>query len=428
MTMTFSIPQQPKVLVVGNGAREHAIAWALRQSSHDVTLYAAPGNAGIADIAACVNIAVDDVEGLVEFAEKEAVDLVVVGPELPLARGLADRCFEKGIRVFGPELAAARLESSKAFAKSVMAAAGVPTASYQTFTDAESAKAYVHQCGAPIVVKADGLAAGKGVVVADTVEEACAAIDEMMVGAKFGASGTTVVIEQCLRGEEVSMMFFVDAHTAVPMIPARDHKRVGEGDTGANTGGMGAFAPVPGFVESGMVEVVQQRIISPLLNELKSRGIQYRGVLYAGLMMTEDGPFVIEFNCRFGDPETEVVLPLLDSDLLEILWAVTDDSLADVSIRWKPQKAICVVLASPGYPEQPRTGGEIQTGDATAGLIFHAGTRRVQGTLLTAGGRVIVCCGVADSFATARDIAYADADAIYFEGKHFRRDIAGSLK
>ncbi len=426
--MNFSIPQQPKVLVVGNGAREHAIAWTLRQSSYNVKLYAAPGNAGIADVAACVNIAVDDVDGLVEFAAKEAVDLVVVGPELPLARGLVDRCIEKGIRVFGPQQAAARLESSKAFAKSVMASAGVPTASYQTFTDAESAKAYVHRCGAPIVVKADGLAAGKGVVVAETVEEACAAIDEMMVGAKFGASGTTVVIEQCLRGKEVSMMFFVDANAAVPMIPARDHKRVGEGDTGANTGGMGAFAPVPGFIESGMVEVVQRRIVSPLLDELKLRGIQYRGVLYAGLMMTEDGPFVIEFNCRFGDPETEVVLPLLESDLLEILWAVTEDALADVSIQWKPQKAICVVLASPGYPEQPRTGSEIQTSDATAGLIFHAGTRRVHGTLQTAGGRVVVCCGVADSFTAARDIAYADAEAIYFEGKHFRRDIAGSLK
>ncbi|GMA50305.1 hypothetical protein GCM10025857_16620 [Alicyclobacillus contaminans] len=303
------IPDNPRVLVVGSGAREHAVLRTLAQSQRRPVLFAAPGNAGMAAETTCLPVAVDDVVGLVQAARDIAADLVVVGPELPLARGMVDACQAAGIRVFGPTQAAAQLEASKAFAKAVMAEAGVPTASHQTFTDAAAAKAYIQQQGAPIVVKADGLAAGKGVVVAQTVAEACAAVDDMMLQGRFGASGQTVVIEQCLVGEEVSMMYFVDHETVAPMLPARDYKRVGEGDTGGNTGGMGAFAPVPELHHPAFVERVTNTIVQPLLAALKRRGIVYRGVLYAGLMVTADGPYVIEFNCRFGDPETEVVLP-----------------------------------------------------------------------------------------------------------------------
>jgi phosphoribosylamine--glycine ligase len=418
----LNIPKSPKVLVVGSGAREHAIAWKLDQSAHRPQLYAAPGNAGMSAVAKCVEIAAHNVERLVEFAVDERIDLVVVGPEAPLALGLADACRARGIRVFGPTRDAAQVESSKSFAKAVMAAAGVPTAPYQAFDDAEAAKRYVAAQGAPIVVKADGLAAGKGVVVAQTVAEANAAIDDMLVGNKFGQSGSKVVIEKFLVGREVSMMFFVDAHRAVPMVPARDYKRVGEGDTGGNTGGMGAFAPVPDFLEADGVRQVEARIVQPLLAELRRRGIVYRGVLYAGLMMTEDGPYVIEFNCRFGDPETEVVLPLLESDLLEILWAVAEDQLEDTKVRWRPDCAVCVVLAAPGYPEKPVTGSVIRGADGRD--VFHAGTRRTEAGLVTSGGRVLVVYGVAPTFAGARGIAYANAEAISFDGVHYRRDIA----
>jgi phosphoribosylamine--glycine ligase len=420
--MPLNIPKSPKVLVVGSGAREHAIAWKLDQSAHRPQLSAAPGNAGISAVAKCVEIAAHDVERLVEFAMDERIDLVVVGPEAPLALGIADACRARGIRVFGPTRDAAQVESSKSFAKEVMVAAGVPTAPYQTFEDAEAAKRYVAAQGAPIVVKADGLAAGKGVVVAQTVAEAEAAIDDMLVGNKFGQSGSKVVIEKFLVGREVSMMFFVDAHRAVPMVPARDYKRVGECDTGGNTGGMGAFAPVPDFLEADGVRQVETRIVQPLLAELRRRGIVYRGVLYAGLMMTEDGPYVIEFNCRFGDPETEVVLPLLESDLLEILWAVAEDQLEHAEVRWRSDCAVCVVLAAPGYPEKPITGSVIRGADDRN--AFHAGTRRTEEGLVTSGGRVLVCYGVAPTFEGARRIAYTNAEAISFDGVHFRRDIA----
>lgn len=426
MKKQFQIPPSPKVLIVGNGAREHAVAWKLAQSVHAPQLYVAPGNAGLAGFCSLVDISTDDVERLVTFAQTEAIDLVFVGPEVPLSLGIADACTRVGIRVFGPCERAAQLEASKAAAKAWMAAAKVPTASCAVFQDAEPAKAFIRQHGAPIVVKADGLAAGKGVVVAQTVEEACDAVDEMLVDARFGTSGKRIVVESCLRGEEVSMMFFVDAHTAVPMVPARDYKRVGEGNVGPNTGGMGAFAPVTDFVEGGFVDVVESSIVRPILQALHNDGIVYRGVLYVGLMMTADGPFVIEFNCRFGDPETQVVLPLLDSDLLDILWAVTEDNLGSVDVQWSSDHAVCVVLAAHGYPLNSRTGDVIRFSEreAQTDIVFHAGTGREDGEIVTAGGRVLAVVGCGGNVASARHIAYQAADDIYFEGKLVRRDIA----
>jgi phosphoribosylamine---glycine ligase len=423
----FPIPLAPKVLIVGNGAREHAIAWKLAQSPHRPTLYVAPGNAGMVDVYKVVNIAVDDVQGLVQFAQSEGIDLLVVGPEVPLSKGIVNLCEGTGIRVFGPTREAAVLESSKAEAKAWMKRANVPTADYATFDDADLAKAYIMQQGAPIVVKADGLAAGKGVVVANSVEEACAAVDEMMVGRRFGPAGQRIVIESFLRGDEVSMMFFVDAHVAVPMVSARDYKRLLDGNNGPNTGGMGAFAPVSEFSGEGFVASIQTTIVEPMIQALRSDGIPYRGVLYAGLMMTETGPQVVEFNCRFGDPETEVVLPLLQSDLLEVMWAVTCDRLEDVPVIWSDERAVCVVLAAPGYPVDVQSGGEIRFDDnlTDADILFHAGTSSMGGRVVTSGGRVMTVVGRGHDFTTARRIAYSVADAIYFEGKHMRRDIAG---
>ncbi|GGJ09861.1 phosphoribosylamine--glycine ligase [Alicyclobacillus cellulosilyticus] len=422
--MGLAIPDGARVLVVGSGAREHAIAWALAKSPRRPRLYAAPGNPGMAAWCEMVNLRVDDVSGIAQFAARERIDLVVVGPELPLALGLADACAAAGVRVFGPSRAAARLESSKAFAKAVMAKAGVPTAAYATFTDPAAAKAYIRQQGAPIVVKADGLAAGKGVVVAETIAAAEAAIDALMVGGKFGAAGATVVIEQFLRGREASLMFFVDGETVRPLLPARDYKRVGDGDTGPNTGGMGAFAPVP-EVTADVVADVERRIVRPTLAELRARGIVYRGVLYAGLMLTEDGPYVVEFNARFGDPETEVVLPLLASDLLAILWATAEGRLADVEVAWRDEAAVCVVLAAPGYPERPQTGAAITLPDGLPETVFHAGTaQRGDGQLVTAGGRVLTVTGTGPDLTAARAAAYRAAEAITFPGKHMRKDIA----
>ncbi|RIV17412.1 phosphoribosylamine--glycine ligase [Alicyclobacillaceae bacterium I2511] len=425
------MPQKPKVLVVGSGGREHALIWKLSQSPHQPRLYAAPGNPGMAERAELLPWPSGETAELIQLIKDYSIDLVVVGPEAPLAAGLVDACLAEGIRAFGPTQAGARLESSKAFAKGLMADAGIPTAASQTFVDAAIAKAYIRQQGAPIVVKADGLAAGKGVVVATTVAEAEAAVEDMLAGGRFGQAGSQVVIESFLRGREVSLMFFVDNKTAVAMIPARDYKRVQEGDMGPNTGGMGAIAPVPDVDAATLVDEVTWRIVQPLRKRLQALDIAYRGVLYVGLMLTAEGPYVVEYNCRFGDPETQVVLPLLDSDLLEVLWAVTADRLAELPLRWRQDTAVCVVLAAPGYPEQPRVGTEIQwpgaDSMADSPLLFHAGTawslQASQRLLQTAGGRVMGAVGMAPDVENARRIAYALSDQIYFEGKHLRRDI-----
>ncbi|SIT06062.1 phosphoribosylamine--glycine ligase [Alicyclobacillus vulcanalis] len=418
--------RRPRVLVVGQGAREHAMVWKLAQSESRPTIYAAPGNPGMAEWAELVNISASDHAAMVRFCRERGVDLVAVGPEQPLAEGLADALAEAGIAVFGPSRLAAQLEASKAFSKQVMEEAGVPTARHRTFADLDEARAYVRAHGAPIVVKADGLAAGKGVVVAETVDEAERALEDMLVGGRFGASGHRVVIEEFMRGVEVSLMYFVDAHTAVPMLPARDFKRLLDGDRGPNTGGMGAFSPVP-RVTQDVIDRVTREIVQPTLARLREMGAVYRGVLYAGLMLTDEGPKVVEFNCRFGDPETEVVLPLFAGDLFEVMWAVAHDSLQPAAVSWHRDAAVCVVMASAGYPASSETGVPIELpGQLPEGVtVFHAGTRAGEGGRLeTAGGRVLTVSAVAHDIPAALDRAYTAVASIRFSGAQYRHDIA----
>ncbi|WP_019015732.1 phosphoribosylamine--glycine ligase [Elioraea tepidiphila] len=415
-----------KVLLVGSGGREHALAWAIAASPLVERLWCAPGNPGIAQEATCVPIGATDIPALVAFARENAVDLVVPGPEAPLVAGLADACAEAGIACFGPSAAAARLEGSKAFMKEVCAAAGVPTAPSATFTDAEAAKAHVRREGAPIVVKADGLAAGKGVVVAATVAEAEAAIDAFMRDRVHGEAGAAVVIEACLVGEEVSFFALCDGAHAVPFGAAQDHKRVGEGDTGPNTGGMGAYAPPPAFTPE-LERQVMAAIVQPTLAEMVRRGAPFRGVLFCGLMLTEAGPRLLEFNVRFGDPECQVLMLRLMSDLVPAMQAACDGVLDRFAVRFEPVSAIAVVMAARGYPGTPVTGSEIRGLDRAAAVpkvrVFHAGTRAEGGRIVAAGGRVLNICATGTTLAEARDAAYAAIDAIDWPEGFCRRDI-----
>lgn len=416
-----------KVLLVGGGGREHALAWALSGSGLLSKLWVAPGNAGIAELAECVAIGAEDVAGLVAFAWARAVDLVVVGPEAPLTLGLADACAEAGLRCFGPSAAAARLEGSKAFTREVTTAAGVPGAEWARFTEADAARDHVRRKGAPIVVKADGLAAGKGVVVAATLEEAEQAIAEIMEDRVHGAAGAEILIEECLMGQEVSFFALCDGTTALPMAAAQDHKRVGDGDTGPNTGGMGAYSPPPAFTPEVEAQVMD-RIIRPTLAEMARRGTPFRGVLFAGLMLTADGPRLIEFNVRFGDPECQVLMLRLQSDLLAALLAACDGELDRFALRWSREAAMVVVMAARGYPGAYRKGSVIegleQAAQVPGAQVFHAGTARdAQGNLVASGGRVL---GVSASGATlqeARDAAYAAVDAVRWPEGFCRRDI-----
>ncbi|HEX6796386.1 MAG TPA: phosphoribosylamine--glycine ligase [Ktedonobacterales bacterium] len=413
------------ILVVGGGAREHALVWKLAQSETRPRLFAAPGNPGIAAPAECLPIGAEDVAGIVAAAREHAIDLVVIGPEAPLMAGLADTLRAAGVAAFGPGAAAARLEGSKAFAKDLMARAGIPTARYAAFDDAAAARAYVERHGAPVVVKADGLAAGKGVTVARTVAEALAAVDDAMERGVFGAAGRAVVIEEYLEGDELSMMALVASERFVLLPPSQDHKQVYDGDRGPNTGGMGAFAPVP-WADEALLAVVRERIFAPLLRELSRAGLDYRGVIYAGLMVTREGPQVIEFNARFGDPETQVTLPLLAGDFAAVCQAVAEGRLDAAALRVAPGAAVGVVLASRGYPGAYATGYPIAGLDALppGTLAFHAGTRMADnGTLVTAGGRVLTLVGLGDDLAAARERAYAAAARMTFAGVHYRRDI-----
>ncbi len=416
-----------RVLVVGGGGREHALCWALAGSPLLTKLWCAPGNPGIAEVADCVPIGAEDIPALVEFARRESVELVVPGPEAPLTLGLADACAAAGIRCIGPSAEAARLEGSKAFCKQVADAAFVPTAAWARFEDADAARAYIHAQGAPIVVKADGLAAGKGVVVAQTVAEAEAAIAEIMEARVHGAAGASVVIEECLVGEEVSFFALCDGTTALPLGAAQDHKRVGEGDTGPNTGGMGAFSPPPAFTDAIQGEVMA-RIIRPTLAEMAARGTPFRGVLFAGLMLTAAGPKLIEFNVRFGDPECQALMLRLRSDLLPALLAACDGELARFDLRWEKLSSLVVVMAAEGYPAAPRKGSVIQGLEAAAAVphaqLFHAGTaRREDGALVAAGGRVLSVAATGPTLLAARDAAYAAVDAVDWPGGFCRRDI-----
>lgn len=418
-----------KALVVGNGGREHAIAWKLSQSERINQIYCVPGNGGTAQTPKCNNIAmgVTDFEGIERMALVNNIALIVVGPEAPLAAGITDYLQSKRLNnVFGPTQAGAQIESSKAWAKELMEGAGVPTAKAAVFTDAESAQDYVRAQGAPIVVKADGLAAGKGVTVAQTVEDAIDAINAAFSG-RFGAAGDRLVIEEYLVGQEVSVLAVTDGLTIRALVPAQDHKTIGEGDTGENTGGMGAYAPTP-VLSAAQVDRVQTEILEPTLRALQEQGIDYRGVLYAGLIVTPAGdPKVIEFNCRFGDPEIQAVLPLLDMPLEDLLIACTRQKLADLPpIPWKEQAAACVVMASGGYPGSYQKGfpitGISEAQDAGA-IVFHAGTRLQNQQVVTDGGRVLGVTGLGDTFEAAIAQAYRAVDLIQFEESYYRRDI-----
>jgi len=416
-----------RVLVVGGGGREHALCWAIAASPLLTKLWCAPGNPGIAELAECVPISATDIPRLVAFAREQGVELVVAGPEAPLTLGLADACAEAGIKCFGPSAAAARLEGSKAFCKEVADAAGVPTAAWRRFDDPAAARAYVRERGAPIVVKADGLAAGKGVVVAQTAEEAEAAVADIMESRVHGAAGASVVIEDCLVGEEVSFFALCDGQTALPLGAAQDHKRVGEGDTGPNTGGMGAYSPPPAFTPEVEARVME-RIIRPALTEMARRGTPFRGVLFAGLMLTGDGAKLIEFNVRFGDPECQALMLRLRSDLLAALVAACDGELADFDLRWEKEPSLVVVMAAEGYPGAPRKGTEIRGLERAAQVpgvqVFHAGTaRRDDGALVADGGRVLAVAATGATLRAARDAAYAAVDAIDWLGGFCRRDI-----
>lgn len=418
-----------RILLIGGGGREHALAWKLAQSDKVEKIFAAPGNPGIAMLkkCSCIDLKLDDLEKVADYAEEESIDLTVVGPEATLVAGIADVFKRRGLPVFGPSKAAAQLEGSKAFSKELMAKYNIPTAFFKICEDMETAKAYVKEKGAPIVVKADGLAAGKGVVVAMTEEEALEAIEEMMGDHKFGNAGARVVLEEYMEGEEASLLAFTDGKTVVPMLAAQDHKRIFDNDQGPNTGGMGTYAPA--LVMTDILRLkATERILKPVVAAMAKEGTPYQGCLYAGLMIKDDVIKVVEFNCRFGDPETQVVLPLLESDLAEIMLACATGTLDQADVAWSDKAAVCVVMASGGYPESYETGKAI-TGLAEADaqentVVFHAGTKNAAGSIVTAGGRVLGVTAVDDNIRAARDRAYAAVENIKFDGAFYRKDIA----
>ena len=417
-----------KILVIGAGGREHALAWKLAQSARVTEVLVAPGNAGTATEGKCrnVGVAATDIDGLVELVRREDVAITVVGPEAPLVAGVVDRFRDEGLRIFGPSAAAAQLEGSKAFAKAFLARHGIPTAHYAVHSDLDQALAYVREKGAPIVIKADGLAAGKGVVVAMTLEEAEAAVTDMLSGNAFGEAGSRVVIEEFLTGEEASFISMVDGRTALPMATSQDHKRVGDGDTGPNTGGMGAYSPAP-VVTPDVHARVMREVVEPTVRGMVADGIPFTGFLYAGLMIDEAGaPKVIEFNVRFGDPETQPVMLRLQSDLLELVEAAIDGRLDQVEARWDPRPSLGVVMAAEHYPGTPRVGDAINAWDVPeveGTKVFHAGTRLVDGKAVTAGGRVLCVCALGDSVADAQRRAYEAVAGISWHGEFHRHDI-----
>ncbi len=416
-----------KVLVVGSGGREHALCWSLASSPLCSALYCAPGNAGIASVATCVPIGAEDIEAIASYCGENKIDFVVVGPEVPLVLGLADRLTALGIKSFGPSAAAAALEGSKGFMKDICAKYGVPTAAYGRFKDAESAKAFIRQQGAPIVVKTDGLAAGKGVIIAETVEAAEQAVDAAMTDAVFGEAGAELVIEEFMQGEEASFFVLTDGISALPLASAQDHKRVGDGDTGLNTGGMGAYSPAPVLTEALQRRVLEE-IVQPTIDGLRSEGTPYTGVLYAGLMITAEGPKLIEYNVRFGDPECQVLLPRLKSDLLPALMAACNGSIDQVDLEWHDEAALTVVMAAQGYPGSYAKGDEIggleEAGSGEGSVVFHAGTKAGDnGAVLANGGRVLNVTAKAATIAEAQRRAYAAVDRIDWPGGFCRRDI-----
>lgn len=421
-----------KVLVIGKGAREHALVWKLSQSSQVKKLYCAPGNPGIGKIAELIDIPQEAVEQLVQFASSKKIDLTLVGPEAPLAAGISDRFNKERLSIFGPSQKAARLESSKTWAKEFMHRHHIPTASYEVFADFQSALSFSRRAGFPLVIKATGLAAGKGAVIVKNREEAERTLREMMVEKILGESGREVVLEDYLAGEELSLMAFCDGNCIVPMLLAQDHKKVYDGDEGPNTGGMGTYAPVP-FISPNDLREFQEKILEPTLKGLQKEGIDFKGIIYAGLMLTNSGPKVLEYNCRFGDPEAQAVIPLLETDLLEVCQAVIEGSLVKVKLQWKPSYATCVVLASAGYPgayEKGKPVHGLEDISEEEGLVFHAGTKLENGKLVTDGGRVLGVTALGETLEKSIEKAYRLVDKIHFQGMHYRSDIGrkGVLK
>lgn len=415
-----------KVLVVGGGGREHTIIWKLSQSPKVSELYCAPGNGGISKLAKCVAIKATDIDGIVNYAKENKMDLVVVAPDDPLAAGMVDKLNEVGIRAFGPVKDAAIIESSKAFSKDLMKKYNIPTAGYNVFDNSSEALSYIDKCGAPIVVKADGLALGKGVIIAKTVEEAKNAVNSIMNDKLFGNAGNKIVIEEFIEGPEVSILAFTDGKTIVPMVSSQDHKRVFDNDQGPNTGGMGTFSPSP-LYDDKLADYCMEKIFVPTVEAMNKEGRKFKGVLYFGLMITKDGPKVLEYNARFGDPETQVVLPRLKTDLLEIFEAIIDERLDEINIEWDDNAAVCVVAASGGYPGKYPTGLEIKGLDEAQAngetIVFHAGTAFKDGKFYTAGGRVLGVTAVEKTMDLAIEKAYAGIAKISFEGMHYRKDI-----
>ena len=413
-----------KVLVVGSGGREHALCWKIAQRP-DTEVYVAPGNIGMVDVATLVNIKVDDIAGLVDFAKAEGIDLTVVGPELPLTLGIVDAFQEAGLACFGPNKAAAKLEGSKAFSKELMKKYGIPTAAFDTFTDVEKAKAFVDEIGVPCVVKADGLAAGKGVIICMTREEADKAIEDMLTDHAFGDASATIVIEEYMVGPEVSVLAFADGKSVLPMVSAQDHKRIFDGDKGPNTGGMGAYSPAPVYTEALSAEV-NKTIIEPTIAAMAAEGTPFTGILYTGLMLTEKGPRVLEYNVRFGDPETQPIMVRMKSDIVALFRACVDGKLDEATLEWHDEAAVCVIMASGGYPASSEKGVPIHGLDdiaAEEAIVFHSGTAEKDGEIVTNGGRVLGVTAKDATIKGAIDKAYAAVEKINFDHMQFRRDI-----
>jgi len=415
-----------KVLVVGGGGREHVLVWKVLRSPQVDQVVAAPGNAGIGEVAECAEVEAEDIDGLLRLAEGEKVDLTIVGPEAPLALGIVDRFRDAGLKIFGPTKEAAKIESSKVFAKELMAKYGIPTASFEVFDDPNRARDYIRKAGTPIVVKADGLAAGKGSIVCRTLDEAYGAVERIMEEKEFGDAGNLIVVEEMLVGEEASILAITDGEAIKPLLPSQDHKPVYDGDRGPNTGGMGAYAPAPVVTEE-VARTVMEGILRPAVEGMAKEGTEYRGVLYAGLMITREGPKVLEFNCRFGDPESQAVLPLFEGDLVEVLEATIEGRLEEAEVRNSQGAAVCVVLASGGYPGKYEKGKVIEGLDELENmedvLVFHAGTARRDGKLVTDGGRVLGVTALGPDIPRAIERAYEAVAKVHFEGMHYRRDI-----